>query len=415
VQLPREKVIAIATRSGSRTDHSALVARSLGIPAVVGIRRDLKPDRKGQRILVDAEAGEVHFSPDRTALAAYNEYLARREETRRITATVADKLAVTADGHRVHLEANLELLQEAEFAAQCGAEGVGLFRTEFLFISAERLPDEDTQTEAYVELSERFAPDPVTLRVYDLGGDKLFYSHRPEFEPNPAMGWRAIRLLLDRPSLFRTQLRAMYRAAVKHQNIRILYPMVSSLEEWRRVIAFSSKTKSELTADGFEVPEKIPQGAMIEVPAVAFEAGALAAECDFFSVGTNDLVQYLLAVDRQNPQVSSRYQPYHPAVLSLLQRVVNAARAHNIPVAICGDLASDLRALPLLVGLGFTELSTVPGVIPELKALMADFTHEEAVQLTRKILSVATSSEIQSILNRTWRQWNRRAKEGGRK
>lgn len=415
VQLPRENVIAIATRSGSRTDHTALVARSLGIPAVVGIQADLRPERKGQRVLVDAEAGEVHFSPDRKALSAYAAHQAEAEETRRRTAKVAGKPAATADGHRVHFKANLELLQEAGFAAECGAEGVGLFRTEFLFISAERLPDEDAQTAAYVELADRFAPDPVTLRVYDLGGDKLFYSHRPEYEPNPAMGWRAVRLLLDRPALFRTQLRAMFRAAAEHQNVHIMFPMISSLEEWRRVIGFSKKIRDELKSEGIAVPDKIPLGAMIEVPAIAFEAGALAAECDFFSVGTNDLVQYLLAVDRQNPQVANRYQPYHPAVLSMLQRIVNAARAHHIPVAICGDLASDLRALPLLVGLGFTELSTVPGVIPQLKALMADFTYEEAVGLTKKVLAASTSSEIRTILNRAWRQWNRRAEEGGRK
>lgn len=415
VQLPREHVIAIATRAGSRTDHTALVARSLGIPAVVGIPDDLTPNRKGQRILVDAEAGRVIFSPDRKALARYNAYVSRTEETRRRITCMAGKPALTADGYRVTVKANLELLQEAAFAVSCGAEGIGLFRTEFLFLSAERLPDEETQAQAYNRLAERFAPNPVTLRVYDLGGDKLFYSHRPEYEPNPAMGWRAVRLLLDRPSLFRTQLRAMLQAAAKHGNVHILFPMISSLEEWRRVVKFTEKVKSELESEGVEFASKVPLGAMIEIPSIALEAEELARECDFFSVGTNDLVQYLLAVDRQNPQVANRYQPLHPAVLDTLKRVVDAGHDHKIPVAICGDLASDLRALPLLVGLGFDELSTVPGVIPQIKALMADFTLAEAKTLTQRALEASTATSITSTLNRAWRQWNRRAKKGGRK
>ena len=192
----------------------------------------------------------------------------------------------------------------------------------------------------------------MTLRVYDLGGDKVFYAHRPEYEPNPAMGWRAVRLLMDRPAMFRTQLRAMFRAAAAIGNVRIMFPMVSSLEEWDRILVFAQKVRAELEQDGLEFSARVPLGVMIEVPSLALEADRLTTDCDFFSVGTNDLIQYLLAVDRQNPQVANRYQPFHPAVLRIMKSVVQAAHEHDLPVSICGDMASDLRALPVLVGLG---------------------------------------------------------------
>jgi phosphotransferase system enzyme I (PtsI) len=411
VQLPRDNVIAMVTRTGSRTDHTSLVARSLGIPAVVAAAGDIKPSRDGQRVLVDAEQGRVFFSPGREQLALHKAYTKRLVDTRRRAGLVAEKQARTSDGHRILLKANIELLQEADFAASCGAEGVGLFRTEFLFISAERLPDEKRQVDAYTELAERFAPHAVTLRVYDLGGDKLFYAHRPEFEPNPALGWRAVRLLLDRPALFRTQLRAMYRAAAQSGNVQIMFPMVSSLEEWRRILAFTERVCSELVADGVSLPQRVPLGVMVEIPSLALEADTVASECDFFSVGTNDLVQYLLAVDRQNPLVSGRYEPLHPAVLRMLRDIVVAAHARKIPVSLCGDLASDLRALPLLVGLGFDELSTVPSAIPEIKTLLTDFSRTEAVELTRAVLCEKTPRAILALLDRTWKKWHRRARQ----
>lgn len=411
VQLPRENVLAIATRAGSRTDHTALVARSLGLPAVVGVKGSIEPDRKGQRILVDAEAGRVFFSPGRSEVSLYRTHTKRLVEARAQVETLRDQQACTADGHRIILKANIELLQEASVADQCGAEGIGLFRTEFLFISREKLPDEATQVTAYTELAEQFAPRPVTLRVYDLGGDKLFYSHRPEFEPNPALGWRAVRLLLDRPALFRTQLRAMYKAAAQTGNIQILFPMVSSLDEWRRITAFAKKVRDDLETEGVQLASRVPLGVMIEVPALAMEAAHVAGACDFFSVGTNDLIQYLLAVDRQNPMVADRYDAYHPAVLKILSDVVRAAHAKSLPVSICGDLASDLRALPLLVGLGFDELSTVPSVIPQIKAVLRDFSRVEAETLTKQVLSLKSARAISAEVNRTWRRWNRRQKD----
>lgn len=411
VQLPRDKVLGIATQAGSRTDHTALVARSLGLPAVVGVKGSIKPDRKGQRILVDAEAGRVFFSPGRSEVALHRTHHKRLVEARVQVEDLKDKQARTADGHRVILKANIELLQEADVADAAGAEGVGLFRTEFLFISSSRLPDEATQVKAYSELAQLYSPRPVTLRVYDLGGDKLFYSHRSEFEPNPALGWRAVRLLLDRPALFRTQLRAMYMAAAKTGNIQIMFPLVSSFDEWKRITDFARKVRDDLEAEGVQLANRVPLGVMIEVPALAMEAAHLAAECDFFSVGTNDLIQYLLAVDRQNPMVADRHDAYHPAVLKILSDVVHAAHSKDIPISICGDLASDLRALPLLIGLGFDELSTVPSMIPQIKAVLGDFTKVEAETLTKQVLGLKSAREISAHVNRAWRRWKKRRKD----
>jgi len=412
VQLPRDLVLAIATRAGSRTDHTALVARSLGIPAVVGVRGDLALERKGQRVLVDAEHGSVYFSPGRTEIARYVAHTRRTARAALDRERLADQPALTADGHRISVQANLELLQEAGFAQTCGAEGVGLFRTEFLFLSGERLPDMETQLHAYRRLAKLFAPRPVTLRVYDLGGDKLFYAHRAEDEPNPALGWRAVRLLLDRPALFRTQLTAMYRAAAEYGNVRILFPMISHLAEWRKVKEFALSVRSELEGEGVEFLHDVPLGAMIEVPALAIEADRLAADCAFFSVGTNDLIQYLLAVDRANPLVAKLYDGFHPAVLKTLQAIVKAAKAHGRPVSICGDLASDLRALPLLVGIGFDELSTVPGAIPQIKAVLGDFTLPEAEGLLKEALEEETAHGVDLRVRRAWKRWSRRTGKG---
>lgn len=411
VQLPRKNVLGIVTRTGSRTDHTSLVARSLGIPAVVGASGDIKPARKGQRVLVDAEEGRVIFSPGPSELDGYRAFEASALERARQSEAWAGRVAATSDGHKICLRANLELVNESDFALRCGAEGVGLFRTEFLFISAERLPDERAQMKAYAALARRFAPDPVVLRVYDLGGDKLFHSHRSELEPNPALGWRAVRLLLDRPALFKTQLRAMYRVAHEFGNVSILFPMVSGLAEWQRILKVTQEVQAELKRDGASDARHVPLGVMVEVPALALDAGSVAGECDFFSVGTNDLVQYMLAVDRQNPKVAGRFQPYHPAVLRTLEQVTRVAHAHEIPVSICGDLASDLLALPLLLGLGFDELSTVPGAIPQIKAVLRDFSLEEARALTRQILGLKTASEIISLLKATWKTWNRRSRQ----
>jgi len=409
VQLPRDNVVGIVTRSGSRTDHTSLVARSLGIPAVVGARDDIKPERRGQKVLVDAETGRVFFSPGKTELKLYRQYSRRLVETRRSAEEWQDRQALTSDGHRLPLRANLELLQESDFAHSCGAEGVGLFRTEFLYMSAERLPDEATQEQAYSELAARFAPDPVTLRCYDLGGDKLFYAHRSDYEPNPALGWRAVRLLLDRPALFRTQLRAMYKAASAHGNVRIMFPMVSGLSEWLEIVRMARKVREELEGEDVILANRVPLGVMVEVPALALDALAVAEHCDFFSVGTNDLVQYLLAVDRQNPKVADRFQPYHPVVLGVLQGVTKAAHARNIPVSICGDMASDLLALPLLLGLGFDELSTVPASIPQIKAVLPDFSLAEAQELSEHALLETSSAAVISLLKRTWKKWARRS------
>jgi len=307
--------------------------------------------------------------------------------------------AVTRDGKEVVLMANIDVPAEVELAVENGARGVGMYRTEFLYLNY-RLPTEEEQLVAYTEIIDGIAPQPVTIRTIDLGGDKLAHILGTVTESNPSLGWRGIRVSLDAPDLFKTQLRAMLRAGARG-GVQILLPMVSSLDELRRARTMLEETREELRAEGQEVCQSCPLGVMVEVPSVALMADLFAREADFFSLGTNDLIQYTLAVDRSTSRVADLYDPFHPAVLRLIEMVVHSAQRHGIPVSICGEMAGDPLATVLLLGLGLESLSMSPGLIPEVKEVIRSFSLAQAREIAVRCLEMRTGKSVRAYLEET--------------
>jgi phosphoenolpyruvate-protein phosphotransferase (PTS system enzyme I) len=402
VSLKRAGVLGIVTETGGPTTHAAIMARSLELPAVVGLEGVLTRVQEGDLVAVDGGTGDVIVHADAPERADFEERRRRHESAERALLEFRDLPCVTADGAPVLVTANIELVDEVRIARDHGALGVGLFRTEFLFIEREEdLPDEPEQFECYRAVAEGMAPHPVTIRTLDLGADKWMMRPGPEApldEPNPALGLRGIRLSLRIPALLRTQLRAVLRAGV-HGRIRILLPLVSGVEQVRAVREILADVCRELTAEGLPHDPRLPLGTMIEVPSAALLADRLARECDFFSIGTNDLVQYTLAADRGNEQVADLYTPLHPAILELLHRTVQGARPAGIPVAMCGEMAGELRYLPLLVGLGLDELSMSPAAIPRVKRALGGLRRDRCAALVERAIACATAAEVAALLD----------------
>ena len=394
----KEKVIAFATDIGGKTSHTAIMARCLEIPAVVGLEDITSYIKTGDRIIVDGNSGEVLVNPDEET---YKMYLNKQLEYNRFKKNLyklKDLPAETADGYRVDLTANIELSNEIDAVLDHGADGIGLYRTEFLFLNRKTLPSEEEQFENYKAVAKKVHPLPAVLRTLDLGGDK-FLSHLdfPE-EMNPAMGLRAIRFCLDQPWIFRTQLRAILRASV-YGNLKIMYPMISGIKELTLANAILEECKEELRKQGKQFNENISVGIMIEVPTAALTADILAKEVDFFSIGTNDLIQYSLAIDRVNEKVAYLYDPLHPAILRLIRKVVMAAKKEKIPVCLCGEMGGDPLYSLILVGLGINELSMNPGSILNIKKLIRSITLEEAKKVADHVMSMESSDEIENYLN----------------
>jgi phosphotransferase system enzyme I (PtsI) len=386
-------VAAVVTEAGSPASHTAILARALDLPAVVGVADLLAHVRPGAVIAVDGSSGEVVVEPPAEELPVFRERARRRGELERSLTTEREMPAVTRDGLRVTLLANLEFPGEAATALRCGAEGVGLYRTEFLYVGRSRPPSEEEQFQVYSHVVGLMAPRPVTLRTFDLGGDK--FATRPEVagELNPALGLRALRLGLRERDVFRTQLRAMLRAATGG-DISIMFPMVCGLGDFREALAVVREAADELRAAGKACRRDLPVGCMIEVPSAVVVADLLAREAAFFSLGTNDLIQYALAIDRSNEHVAHLYQPFHPAVLRLIRGTVDAARASGIPLAMCGAMAEDPLALPLLLGLGLERLSISPTAIPLAKAAIRAIRQDDARELARTVAGLGTSDEV---------------------
>jgi phosphoenolpyruvate-protein phosphotransferase (PTS system enzyme I) len=402
VQLDREAIAAIATDAGTRTSHVAILARSLGIPAIVGLRNATSQLTGRESAILDGSTGLLIINPSVKDIDSYRER-ARLEEVAEVELRAVAKLdAVTADGVRIFLRANVDLPEEAELAATSGAQGVGLMRTEFLVVGRASMPDEEEQYRAYRRVVEAFGDEAVVIRTFDIGGDKLPVGGYPS-EPNPFLGWRAIRMCLDEPEIFRTQLRALLRAAV-HGDIRIMLPLVVTVDEVRAARAMLEMAAKELDARGVRYKKDVPLGVMIETPAAAVAADTFIGEVAFFSIGTNDLVQYTLAVDRGNANLASRFTPLHPAVLRLIRRTVEIGREAGLEVCVCGEMASQPLMAFALIGLGVRQLSVAPRSVPLVKRIVRSISVETAEVAARAALDAPTAAvaahELRSRLKR---------------
>lgn len=375
--IDRKKVLGLATDTGSKTSHTAIMARSLQIPAIAGLHDITSKLTTGDYVLLDGYNGTLVVNPTDQTQFEYGQIAQKQLELKEKLRDLTDQPAVTLDGVRILLRANIEQPADAEAVKACGADGVGLFRTEYLFINREQPPTEEEQYIAYRTAAEALKPNPVVIRTLDIGGDKLLtYSNIPP-EINPFLGWRAIRFCLVEQALFRDQLRAILRASV-HGCVKILYPMISCVNELMQANALLEKARAELRSENIPFDERMEIGAMIEVPAAALIAPALAQHVQFFSIGTNDLIQYALAVDRMNERIAHLYEPTHPGILALIKMTADAAQQRGISVSVCGEMAGDPALIPLLVGLGITELSASPPLVPQIKFLIRRLKMTEA-------------------------------------
>jgi phosphotransferase system enzyme I (PtsI) len=392
-QLDKKLVIGFATDIGGKTSHTAIMARSLSIPAVVGLEGASQDLESGDYALLDGYNGAIVVNPTDQTLFEYGQLQQHKASLDEKLHEIQRQPAVTLDGKPIHLSANIEDPSDTEDVIRHGADGVGLFRTEFLFINREILPTEEEQYQAYRQVAAALKPQSVIIRTLDLGGDK-FASHlhlAPEM--NPFLGWRAIRFCLAQPVLFRAQLRAILRASAEG-NIKMMYPMISGLDELSQANALVEKYKAELRAEGVPFDENIEIGVMIEIPAAVIIADELASRVKFFSIGSNDLIQYTLAADRTNEKVSYLYEPTHPAIVRLIKQTVEAAHRHGIWVGVCGEIAGDPALAPLLIGLGVDEFSTAPAGVSQIKYMIRRLKLTEAQELAAFALTCGSPAEI---------------------
>lgn len=396
VQLDREAIAGIATDAGTRTSHIAILTRSLGIPAVVGLRDATARLRGDELVILDGTAGTLNVNPTAEEIQRYRERAAEEAIRESELSSLLDLEAVTLDGVRLTLRVNLDLPEEAELASHSGADGVGLMRTEFLVLSRTTMPDEDEQYDAYSRVVRCFPGQAVIIRTFDLGGDKLPVGGYPH-EANPFLGWRAIRMCLDQPEMFKTQLRAMLRAA-EHGDLRILLPLIVSIDEVLATRTLLREAASELASRSIPHRHSVPLGVMVETPAAALTVDAIAGEVEFFSIGSNDLVQYTLAVDRGNVNLAERFTPLHPAVLHLIKRTADIGRARDLEVCVCGEMASDPLTAYALVGLGITHLSVAPRAVPLIKQLVREMSAKDAEAAMAEALNSGSAVTAAVIL-----------------
>ena len=389
------QALGIVTDSGSKTSHAVIVARSMKVPAVVGVRDLTKQVQPGDWLLVDGYEGVVILNPTQQTLFRYGQIQIQKKGFEQRLLEANRRPAVTLDGVTVTLRANIEKVDETALVKEYLADGVGLYRTEFLYLNAGHIPSEQEQYLAYKEVAEALSPAPVVIRTLDLGGDKPMAGHKHLFpkEDNPFLGYRAIRFCLDHPEIFKDQLRAILRASA-YGDIRIMYPMISGREELARANAVLAECKEELKAKKIAFNAKLQVGSMIEIPSAAITADLLAKDCDFFSIGTNDLIQYLLAVDRVNDRIAHLYEPTHPAVIRMLKSIIDEAHKQKIKVSVCGEMAGDAIYTPLLLGLGVDELSMTPPLIPAVKYLLRSMKLSDAKKLADEALTLTSAKEI---------------------
>ena len=402
-QLDKRHVLGFATDVGSRTSHTAIMARSLRIPAVVGLNDASAQLVNGQQVLLDGHNGLLIVNPTDQTLFEYGQLILRQATLQQRLRDLLHEPAITLDGHRVLVNANIEQAADAEQVKANGAEGVGLFRTEYLFLNRDRLPGEEQQYQAYRDAAVALKPLMVVIRTLDLGGDKFLAHMQMPTELNPFLGWRAIRISLQERDIFRAQLRAILRASAEG-NLRMMYPMISGLDELKQANALLEEYKEELRQEKVPFDEKLEVGAMIETPSAAIVADSLAKRVSFFSIGTNDLIQYSLAVDRMNEKIAHLYEPTHPAIVRLIKVTVEAAHNHKVRVSVCGEMAGDPVLAPLLLGLGVDELSAAPSLVPPLKFLIRRLKLTEARELADFALDCESASDIQARCQELARQ-----------
>ncbi|MBI4340694.1 MAG: phosphoenolpyruvate--protein phosphotransferase [Candidatus Omnitrophica bacterium] len=396
-QMHKRHVLAFVTDVGGRTSHTAIMAKSLEIPAVVGLEAATRRIQKGDVVIVDGSRGEVIVDPDPPTVQRYELEQRRYQEANRQLLQLKDLPAETLDRHPVTLSANIELPDEVPSVIAHGAAGIGLFRTEFLYLNRNDFPTEEEQYEAYASTVERLAPHPVIIRTMDLGGDKFFSPLQMPAEMNPFMGWRAIRFSLARPDVFRMQLRAILRASTKG-NLKLMYPMISGVEELKRANEILHEVEQELSREGTPFNADIEVGAMIEVPSAALTCDLLAQDVDFFSIGTNDLIQYSLAVDRVNEKIAYLYEPTHPAILRLIKQIIDVGHAAGIWVGMCGEMAGEPALSLLLLGMGLDEFSTSPVQLPLVKQVIRSVEYSFAKSVVDGALKLRTGKEVEAFL-----------------
>ncbi|MFN7962079.1 MAG: phosphoenolpyruvate--protein phosphotransferase [Thermoanaerobaculia bacterium] len=398
LRLGREQVLGFAVESGGRTSHTAILARSFNLPLVVGISDLRKYLYDEDPVILDGDAGTIILHPTEEVLAEYQSRLSGQAEQERALVATRSLEARTSDGEPLYLMANIDVPEEVEAAARYGAAGIGLYRSEFLYIEkSPNLPSEAEHIAVYRKLVEAAAPHPAVIRTYDLGGKKLVRELLNTREENPVLGLRGVRLTLSRPQVFRTQLRALFQAA-SYGDLWLMVPLVSSLDEVRQFKALAADVAAELAREGKTFKENLKIGTMIEVPSAAVIADRLAREVDFFAIGTNDLIQYSLAVDRNNEHVANLYQPLHPALLRMLRFVVQGASAAGIPVSVCGEMAGDPLYAALLVGLGVRRLSMGPRTLPAIKTTLRELSARDLALWAEHCLELGTAGEIEDYL-----------------
>ncbi|WP_416827066.1 phosphoenolpyruvate--protein phosphotransferase [Ectobacillus polymachus] len=396
-QLNRKYALGFTTNIGGRTSHSAIMARSLEIPAVVGSKVVMESIQNGDIVIVDGLDGEVIVNPSEEVLRSYQEKKQKFEEQKAIWAQLKDEPTFTSDNHQVELVANIGTPKDVAGVLNNGGEGVGLYRTEFLYMGRDSFPTEEEQFDAYKTVLENMKGKPVVVRTLDIGGDKeLSYLEMPK-EMNPFLGYRAIRLCLEQQDIFRTQLRALLRASV-YGNLKIMFPMIATLDEFRSAKSVLLEEKAKLVASGIAVSEAIEVGMMVEIPASAVLADQFAKEVDFFSIGTNDLIQYTMAADRMNERVSYLYQPYNPSILRLVKMVIDAAHKEGKWAGMCGEMAGDSIAIPLLIGLGLDEFSMSATSVLPARTQIRNLSKTAMEELATKALTMSTASEVVELV-----------------
>lgn len=403
VRLDRRKVLGFATDLGGRFSHVTIMARSMEVPAVAGLRTLSSLVKEGDRIIIDGNEGTVLIQPDEKTLSYYRGLQEKYYQVEQRLLEGKDLPCITLDGKKIELSANIEFVDEVESIFSHGARGIGLYRTEFLYLSQSRLPSEDEQLAEYGKIVERLSPDPVIIRTMDIGGDKTPQSLVIPPEENPFLGWRAIRICLERKDIFNVQLRAILRASAKGK-VKILFPMICSYDEVIECKEALESAKAELREEDLLFDPDIEIGVMIEVPSAAILADKIAREVDFLSIGTNDLVQYLLAVDRANERISYLYKHLHPAVLRAIRDIITAGHQQGVWVGMCGEMASDPLATLILLGLGLDEFSVSPFAVPEIKKIIRSIDHREACRITKKALHFEKASEVERFMTRVMRR-----------